>query len=139
MFQNRIRFLSALMTVVILGLTGFRPSDGLAAPTARKPVTHSKAAPARGTGTARPTTVNRAGGMKPGTAKKPVSSAGAVKSTPNPNAFLAHFNAGKQAYEAGRYAEAETSLRKSLSLALQTMSVKACYSGRTEFNHLNQA
>lgn len=122
MFQNRIRFLSALMTVVILGLIGFRASDGLAAPTARKPVTHSKAAPARGAGTARPTTVNRAGGMKPGTAKKPASAAGTVKATPNPNAFLAHFNTGKQAYEAGRYAEAEASVKKSLALGLQAMS-----------------
>jgi tetratricopeptide (TPR) repeat protein len=60
--------------------------------------------------------------VKPGTAQKPVSSAGAVKATPNPNAFLVHFNTGKQAYEAGRLAEAETSLKQSLSLALQTMS-----------------
>ncbi|WP_303674553.1 tetratricopeptide repeat protein [Vampirovibrio chlorellavorus] len=121
MFQNRSGFLSAWMAVLILGFAGFRPSDGLAATPARKLNTPSKAAPVRGRTTTRPTTVNRAVGVKPA-AQKPGSSAGAVKATPSPNAFLAYFNTGKQAYEAGRLAEAETSLKKSLSLAIQTMS-----------------
>lgn len=118
MFHNRAGFVVPFL--IVLSVTTTVPMGSAATP-ARKPVTQSKAAPARRNTTARPATVNKSGSVKPTTAKKPVSSSKTAAQAPNPNAFMGYFNTGKQAFEAGRYGEAEASLKKSLAAGLKLM------------------
>lgn len=105
----RNRFAVLWVSTILVGLGVSIPLDGVAATPVRKApaktaVVH-KSVPAKKP-PVRPVT---------GTAPKPIAKPAAV--AVNPNAFILAFNEGKQAYEAGKYAQAQAALRKSMVLA----------------------
>lgn len=107
-FINRANSILLTALTLALGLQILNLSDSPAVTPARKPATKAPAV-------RRPsTTVKRAIG-KPAT-KVPTKSVAL-----NPNEFIQYINSGKQHFEAKRYPQAETDLKKALALGLKVM------------------
>lgn len=114
MFQNRISVLLVLIFLLACGISGQLPAQSVT------PGAQAKA-PIKKTMVAKPSATVRTTARP---AAAPVKKTVSTQPPVDANAFYSHATAGKQAYDAGNYPKAQTSLKTALALLEKTHAPK---------------